>query len=246
MCTLVLAWQVFADAPIIAAANRDEMLARPSEPPARRDWELPTVAPLDSEAGGTWIGYNAAGVFAAITNRWIGQIDGGERSRGLLVRDVLEERTAEDGARIVERAVKRDRYDGFNLVIADETAAIYLEWDGGLAVRNFEPGVHVVVNIGADGEYAMPSDRADRAEGQAHNADAVRTALQPEPGESSDAWLDRARDVIADHEYGVCVHGDGYGTRSSSLLRLGEAGDRYEFAPGPPCETSYEIIDARL
>ncbi|HVQ18590.1 MAG TPA: NRDE family protein, partial [Actinomycetes bacterium] len=33
MCTVILAWQVIPDAPVILAANRDELLARPSDPP---------------------------------------------------------------------------------------------------------------------------------------------------------------------------------------------------------------------
>lgn len=245
MCTLVVAWQVFADAPVVAAANRDEMLDRASEPPARRDWEPPAVAPIDRKAGGTWIGYNAGGVFAAITNRWSGPAGGGERSRGLLVRDVLGEHSAEDGARVVERAVERHVYDGFNLLIADANAAVYLEWDGNLSVRNFEPGIHVVVNIGANGDYAIPAAQSDRAEEQARNADGVRTVLQPEPAETSADWLERATAVISDHDYGVCVHGDGYGTRSSSLVRLGGDAFEYEFAPGPPCETPYERVEAQ-
>jgi uncharacterized protein with NRDE domain len=242
VCTLVLAWQVFPDAPVVAAATRDEQLDRPSEPPAERDWARPAVAPVDGSAGGTWIGYNDAGVFTAITNRWTAADLAGDRSRGLLVRDVLGESTAENGARRVERAVESHEYEGFNLVVADETAAVYLEWDGGLDVRNFEPGVHVVVNVGADGRYVVGGQRADHAETQGLNADAVRTALQPEPGEASRAWLDRAAAVIADHDFGVCIHGDGYGTRSASLVRLRPDGREYEFAAGPPCETVFEPV----
>jgi uncharacterized protein with NRDE domain len=197
---------------------------------------------VDGEAGGTWIGYNESGVFTAITNRWTGADLAGERSRGRLVRDVLGERSAEAGARLVEGAVTDHEYDGFNLVVADETAGVYLEWDGALSVRNFEPGVHVVVNVGADGRYDIGGPRADRAEAQIRNADAVRTALQPEPGEGSRAWLDRAAAVIADHDYGVCIHGDGYGTRSSSLIRVGPDLREYEFAAGPPCETPFEPV----
>ncbi len=242
VCTLVIAWQVFEEAPVVAAANRDERVDRPSDPPARRDWSRPAVAPMDVEAGGTWIGYNDAGVFTAITNRWTGEDLAGDRSRGLLVRDILGEGTAEDGARYVERAVEDHEYEGFNLVVADETAAVYLEWDGGVTVRNFDPGVHVVVNVGADGRYAIGGQHADRGTEQGHNADAVRTALQPNPGEESRAWLDRAADVIANHDFGVCVHGDGYGTRSSSLIRIGPDMREYEFAAGPPCETPFERV----
>jgi uncharacterized protein with NRDE domain len=245
VCTLAIAWQVFPDAPVVAAANRDERLDREAEPPARRDWERPVVAPGDAEAGGTWIGYNDAGVLVAITNRWVDAGLAGDRSRGLLVRDLLRHETAEDGARHVERAVEGNEYEGFNLVIADASAAVYLEWDGRLRVRNFEPGVHVVVNVGADGEYVIPSERPEVGEKQAGNATAVRTALQPEPGEDSRSWLDRAASVVADHDFGVCVHGDGFGTRSSSLIRLGTDETSYEFAPGPPCETAFEPVDAR-
>jgi len=244
VCTLAIAWQVFPDAPVVAAANRDEHLDREAEPPARRDWERPVVAPQDAEAGGTWIGYNDAGVLVAITNRWVDVGLANDRSRGLLVRDVLRYETAEDAARHVEGAVEVDEYDGFNLVIADASAAVYLEWDGSLRVRNFEPGVHVIVNVGADGEYVIPSARPEVGEEQAGNATAVRTALQPEPGEDSCSWLDRAASVVADHDFGVCVHGDGFGTRSSSLIRLGTDEASYDFAPGPPCETAFEPVDA--
>jgi len=225
---------------VVVAANRDERLDRPSSSPAVRDWERPVVAPRDEEAEGTWLGYNDAGLLVAITNRWGEGLDR-DRSRGLLVRDALRHDTAEDAARYVEREVEARGYEAFNLVCVDENACILLEWDGRLRVRTLNPGVHVVVNVGADGSYVVPEHRPEAGVEQAQNADGVRAALQPEPGESADEWLDRAREVIADHEYGVCVHHDGFGTRSSSLVELGEA-RRYEFANGPPCETDYERV----
>ncbi|MFB6142307.1 MAG: NRDE family protein [Halorientalis sp.] len=246
MCTLALAWQVFPDAPVVVAANRDEADDRPSEPPARIDDDPAVVAPRDAEAGGTWIGYNEHGLFAGVTNRWTDADLAGERSRGLLVRDALREEDAEAAARTVERAVRETAYEGFNLVVADASAALLLEWDGQLAVRNVEPGVHVVVNVGADGDYVIPDVRPDAGEQQARNASAVRTALRPEPGEEAAGWLERARDVVSDHAYGVCVHRDGFGTRSSSLLALGPDRRTYRFADGPPCETDYHTVDSQV
>jgi len=246
VCTLVIAWQVFADTPTAVAANRDELLDRPSEPPARIADDPGVVAPRDSEAGGTWIGYNEHGVFVAVTNRWVEADLAGDRSRGLLVRDALRHQTAEDAARFVEREVQSHEFDGFNLVVADANAAILLEWGGQFSVRNFDPGVHVVVNVGADGDFFVPSHRPDVSEQQAENAAAVRTALQPEPGERAGVWLERAADVISDHEYGVCVHHNSFGTRSSSLLTIGPDGASYRFAPGPPCETEYRRVETTL
>jgi uncharacterized protein with NRDE domain len=252
VCTLTLAWQVFPDAPVVVAANRDERRERPSEPPRRTESNPTVVAPRDARAGGTWIGYNDAGVFVGITNRWV-EGTTPERSRGLLVADALREPDATSAARLVERSVDAHDYDGFNLVVADENAAFLFEWDGHLRVTQLDPGVHVVVNTGAalggggavTDTFVMPNDptRADRASEQAENARAVRTALTPDPGEGTTEWLDRAATVLADHEFGVCIHENGYGTRSSSLVRLEADGATYRFAPGPPCETAYEPVD---
>jgi len=268
VCTLVFAWQVFTDAPVVAAANRDELLDRPSTPPDVVDESPRVLAPRDEEAGGTWIGYNEHGVFVAITNRWTGREarpegaprnreggaqrsesrdPSGGRSRGLLVRDALRQPSAEDAARLVEDELDERAYDGFNLVLADANAALLVEWDGETrGVRNFDPGVHVVVNVGADGDYVIPESRADAGEAQARNAGKVATALRPEPGETSTGWLDRAADVVSDHEYGVCVHRDRFGTRSSSLVEIGREGSRYRYADGPPCEAAYRDVDSQI
>ncbi|WP_323192365.1 NRDE family protein [Halostella sp. PRR32] len=243
MCTLTLAWRVFADAPVVVAANRDELVGRPSEPPAVVESDPRVVAPRDAEAGGTWIGYNEHGLLVAVTNRWTDADLAGDRSRGLLVRDALRHDSAEDAARFVEREVEENEFDGFNLVLADDAAALLYEWDGHLGFSRLEPGVHVVVNVGADDAFDVPEIRPDAAREQAANARGVRAALTPKPGETAEAWLDRAADVLSDHEYGVCVHGDGFGTRSSSLILLGEAGARYWFADGPPCKTDYGEVD---
>ncbi|MEF8773198.1 MAG: NRDE family protein [Halobacteriales archaeon] len=241
MCTLAFAWQTFEDAPLVAAANRDEAVDRPSVPPRLLQEDPQVVAPRDEEAGGTWIGHNEHGLIAAITNRWVDLA--GDRSRGLLVRDALARESAEDAARFVERAVEADDYAGFNLLVADADAVVYLEWDGRLGARNLPPGVHVVVNVGADGDFFVPEARPDAGAEQADNAVRLRAALRPEPGESADSWRDRAAAAIGDHDYGVCVHGDGFGTRSSSLVTLYADGTAdFAFAPGPPCETAHEPV----
>ncbi|WP_049896636.1 NRDE family protein [Natrialba chahannaoensis] len=254
MCTLTLAWQVFDDVPVAVAANRDEAVDRDSHPPAIYSEGPLVVAPQDAEAGGTWIGFNEHGLFAGITNKWIDADLAGDRSRGLLVADVLEARSASDAADIVEEATDGNEYDGFWLVIADATDAYCYQWDGDLSVTEFDPGVHVVVNVAADDEVDLPSFRTEVASAQAENARAVRAELAAETDESAPDWLARAGTVLGDHEFGVCIHGDGYGTRSSSLLAIapdsdganGLAGATYWFASGPPCETAYQPVALAL
>jgi uncharacterized protein with NRDE domain len=253
VCTLALAWRAFDDAPIALAANRDETLDRPSEPPTVRN---PAggdggryVAPRDAEAGGTWIGLSESGVAVAVTNRWLDADREGDRSRGLLVRDCLEADSAAAAVRTVEREVESRSYDGFNLVLADAAAAFCLSYDGGLAITRLDPGVHVVGNVGGvvNGveRFAVPERRRAFGAERVDSARRIAAELVPEPGESSEAWLARASDVLADHEYGACLHGDGFGTRSFTRIRTAvEPGTAPEFAyaDGPPCETPAEPV----
>ncbi len=231
MCTLIVAWQAFDETPIVAAANRDEALGRPSRPPALLDRNPDVVAPQDEEAGGTWIGYNEHGLFVGVTNRWA-DIDG-ERSRGLLVRDALGHESAGDALQFVNDELAERQYAGFNLFLADADEATVLEWDGVLETTSLDPGIHVVVNEGVNDDVPK-SDR-------------IRDAVRPDPGEdvSLVEWRSRAKSVLRDHDIGACVHGDGYGTRSSSIVTI-DGGGTYEFADGPPCQTDYHIVESHL
>lgn len=250
MCTLTVAWQTFASHPVVVAANRDERYDRPSVAPHAFDVEgRRVVAPTDEEAGGTWMGYNDAGLFVALTNRWV-DLPAGERSRGLLVRDALGCERAEDAARLVERELDVTRYEGFYLLLADANACILVSNDGGTHVTHLDPGVHVVMNVGYDTGYFVPEFRPEPAKRQAENGRRLYESLQPEPGESAVEWRDRAGTALGDHRYGVCIHGEdesgeaaGFGTVSSSLVTIDGDGRReFHFADGPPCETAFERV----
>ncbi len=246
MCTLALAWRVFPNASVALAANRDESLDRPSEPPAVRDGDPTIVAPRDATAGGTWIGAAETGLVVAITNRWLETEREGERSRGLLVGDCLRREGAEVAVRFVERELDERSYDGFNLVLADDVAAFLLAYDGRLSVTRLDPGVHVVGNVGGvingTERFDVPERRVGHGTDRVESARKVAAALVTEPGESAGAWLDRAIAALADHEYGACLHGDGFGTRSCTRIRTG-ADVQFGFADGPPCETPVTPVE---
>ena len=247
MCTIVFGWQLFAEAPVVVAANRDERLDREATSPAVRGTNPRILAPRDEEAGGTWMGVNEHRLFAGLTNRWLEERRSAERSRGLLLDDVLETSSAEAAVDVVREAVAEHDYDGFNVLLADRETASLLEYDGTLAVREFDPGVHVVVNTGADGEYAIPEWREEIASEQAANADRVREVLAPRADETPVEWLDRGKAVLGDHEYGVCIHGDGYGSVSTSLIAIrADGGVQYAYADGPPCETEAVPVDGHI
>ncbi|WP_266076048.1 NRDE family protein [Haladaptatus caseinilyticus] len=231
MCTLIVAWRVFDETPIVAAANRDEALGRPSNPPGVLDHDPTVIAPQDREADGTWVGYNEHGLFVGVTNRRA-DIDG-ERSRGLLVRDALAHESPADALQFVHDELAKRQYAGFNLFLADADEATILEWDGILQTTHLDPGVHVIVNEGMN-THAPKSNR-------------IRDAVHPDPDETVVEWRTRAKAVLRNHDIGACVHGDGYGTRSSSIVTIEEGeSDRYEFADGPPCQTDYDIVEGHL
>lgn len=247
MCTLIVAWQVFEAAPVCVAANRDEFRDRPSSPPAVRGSDPRVLAPRDERAGGTWIGYNDRGVLVAVTNRWV---EGdGDRSRGLLVEDALGEPTADAAVDRVEAELEDREYAPFHLVVADAAACRLVEHGrnvpGDSAVTALEPGVHAVVNVGYDGEWFVPEARPEAGRTQARNAERVRAELQPRDDETAAEWTRRGGAVLGDHEFGVCVHRGRFGTRSSSLVRLGDDAV-YEFADGPPCETPYRPTEETI
>lgn len=247
MCTLAIAFRVFTDTPIAVAANRDERLDRLSHPPRTLEGSPSVIAPRDERAGGTWIGYNEHDLFVAITNRWTDADLVGERSRGLLVRDALAQADVDSAVATVEAALADHEYEGFNLLIVDPETAVVLEWDGALRVTPLEPGLHVIMNTGFDDQFEVPNELTEAGNRQVAAARKVKKSLEPRTVETAADWLDRAAAVLGDHDIGVCIHGDGYGTRSSSLVAISPNGsDTYRFADGPPCETPFERVKAQF
>ncbi len=234
MCTLVALHRCVPGAPLVVAANRDEFLARPAEGPALRSgsWGL-ALAPLDVEAGGTWIGLSATGLLAAVTNRPCARPDPGRRSRGLLVLDALSAPSAAEAAARLEDLPER-AYNPFNLLVADRESAAAISYLDVARRIDLAPGVHVLGN--AD-PLAPPTPKIARL-----RACAERAAAAPAP-RVLDALAALCREHAADADPlgAACVHTPRFGTRSSTLLRLSETAtdDAFLFADGPPCRTGY-------
>ncbi len=229
MCSLLLAWQVIEGAPIALAANRDEAYDRESRGPRLLCAEPKVIAPVDARAGGTWLGVNDRGLVVAIANRRDGPE--GERSRGQLVRDMLTADTADEARTFLASVLGEHTYAGFHLLLVDPIDGFYVTWDGTLEGHELTPGVHVLDNDGLDEAADIPRT--------------VRGRLEVRPGLSTETWLDRAVDVLADHDLGLCRHGESFGTVSASTVTVatnGEPDISYRYAAGPPCETTFEDV----
>ncbi len=228
MCTLVVATRLWPDLPLLVAANRDEQLARPAEPPRiRTAGPLKSLAPRDLEAGGTWIGLNERGVVAAITNRYGVPPDPHRRSRGALVTAALEEPTAAAAASRVAALPAAD-YNPFHLLVADRVDASVVWSDGGAMHSEHVPPGTAVISERSFG--AAPTDREAWLRGQ------VPHLLQAGPPD--DPTL---KALMATHRTppfeSVCVHlaDGGYGTRTTTIVRLGPDDATYAYSDGPPC-----------
>src|SRR5947207_9943071 len=112
MCLLAVLFRVAEDAPVVVAANREELYARGGEPPAVRDGPVPFVAGRDPLQGGTWLGVNARGVLVAVTNRVKSHPPARPRSRGLLVGELLAAASAAEAAERGMRALDGNLYAG--------------------------------------------------------------------------------------------------------------------------------------
>ena len=226
-------------APLVLAANRDEYLDRPAEKPSlRRSGSRRVLAPRDLQAGGTWLGLNDAGLFAALTNRPCKTPDPSFRSRGLVVFEALREASAPDVIEALGTLPER-AYNPFNFFVSDGDAAFAAIYQGKLRVTRLEPGPHVIGNADPD-DRSVPKIarllvRAERiAEGDADGAlGALAEVCRTHEGDGKRGPLDD-----------TCIHAGGYGTRSSTLVRLGPDPSRNQFrhAEGAPCQAAYEDL----
>jgi uncharacterized protein with NRDE domain len=222
MCTVVLLRRPGHRWPLLLAANRDERIDRPWDPPARHWPDREDVtAGRDQEAGGTWLGINDHGVVAAILNRSgsLGPADG-KRSRGELVLDALDFADAHEAAEAIGD-LDAGAYRSFNLVIADNEDAFWIKGLGRGApiVAPAPTGVSVLTAHDLNDTAASPRAR--------HYLPLFEDGPIPDP-ENSDwaAWeaLLASKDMApGEFEPNAAIHVEtdyGFGTVSSSLMAL--------------------------
>jgi uncharacterized protein with NRDE domain len=231
MCLILFAWQQHPDYPLIAIANRDEYYARPS-----RDaqwWEDSDIfAGRDLEAGGTWLGVNRRGHFAAVTNvREPGSMQPGRRTRGDLTRDYLA--GSDDAETYLARLALHDQeFAGFNLLLGD-LSGLWFYSNREQKIRHVETGVYGISNGAFDEPW--PKLKSGRAELSAQLDGEIR----------HDQLMEILTDhrVAEDHELpdtGVAldferllssrfIRSSTYGTRACTVITLDRA-QRVEFS----------------
>ncbi len=248
MCTVVLLLRPGHDWPVLLGANRDELVGRPWDPPARHWPDRPeVVAGRDRLAGGSWLGVNDHGVVACVLNRrgTLGP-DPDKRSRGELVLEALDHADAVAAAQALAELAP-DSYRGFHLLVADNRDAYWLKNAGGrITVTALPPGVTMLTALDERNTTAHPRI--------ARHLPRFEAAPAPDPAGDEAGWASWIEILAAwagaDPEDAMTIappRGDGYGTVSSALIGLPLRPSRrnrpvFRFAAGRPGEAPYQPV----
>jgi uncharacterized protein with NRDE domain len=251
MCLILFAWQTHSEYPLIVAANRDEFYARPTRPASWWGQAVSLLAGRDEEAGGTWLGINRRGRFAAVTNvRAPSERNPHATSRGLLVLSALQ--TAQPmRSWLDESSARAQSYNGFNLIVAEPLAIgsrrqgsqlTYLSNRLEAGARSLQPGIYGLSNALLD----TPWPKVTRAV----TAFACQTAQGVRPDGLLALMSDRelaaelelpSTGIPRDWERALSaihIRANGYGTRATTVLTVRRDGlvgfVERTFDPGDP------------
>ncbi len=193
------------------------------------------LAPIDADAGGTWLGVNAFGISIGLLNRY--QDMGGPVvphptvepfiSRGILVKNLLDSRTPEDARSRVE-SLELNRFQPFTLIVlAPELPALLMEWNG----RDY------TVDPDADGLMPVSSSSYDTAQALTYRRDLLQRIggdhPTPEALRTFHATQEPGRAA-----YGPCMERSDAHTVSFSHIRVRPDELSFEYSPQALCTNS--------
>lgn len=231
MCLILFGFRAHRHFPLVVAANRDEHHRRPAA--AAGFWaDHPDVyAGRDLEKGGTWMGINTNGRFAAITNYREG-LSGpaAPRSRGELVSGFLTGR--ESAADFFSSSAQAAHdYNPFSM-IAGDIAALSFYSNRGNGIAPITAGMHGLSNHLLDTPWpkVVSGTAAVAATRDLDDPDAIsamlfgllaerKSAQDPELPDTGIS-LQRERELSPPF-----ISGEHYGTRTSTVLLVHGSGD---------------------
>ncbi len=236
MCLIAFSWQPQAPVPLVMAANRDEFYARPTR--ALHRWaDKAILAGKDLQANGTWLGVSTSGRVAALTNyRDPARNRPDAPSRGDLTAAFLSG-TGTSAQYLAALALRANAYNPFNLLVFDGQSLMGFE----SRHRRFfklPEGVGVVSNTDFNVFWPKAGRLRDGfaqalRQHDMHAQDLARTLgvdtlfeLLSERATAADADLPKTG-ITPDLEKALSaafIQMPGYGTRASSVLRVGRTG----------------------
>ena len=226
MCLILFAYKVHPAYPLIVAANRDEFYERPSSPVEFWEDTPQVLAGRDLKEGGTWLGINREGKFAAITNyRDPAAFKPGAPSRGKLVKKFLQSSSGA-AAYIKNISGQAGLYNGFNLICADGTDLFVYSNRGDM--QKLTAGIYGLSNRLLDspwpkvvrGKKALSAAMMEKGAALEASLFALLADRRTAPDNklpSTGIGLEWERLLSA-----IFIESPGYGTRSSTVLLIGK------------------------
>lgn len=240
MGILAIQYQTASDSPILLALNREERLNRPSQAPRIQSGRPRVVCGIDRKAGGTWAGVNQHGLFAAVINCPKRNVPAEPRSRGLLCRELLACKTAEEALEKAYGELQTGCYAGGNFFCVDRNKGGVVYGSDEIETEMLWPGLHILSS------KRLNDYRDSRQE-------FVRRLLTLQRLDSSVAfWAVASRTFSRKPDEtgkrGIIITEPDYGTVSSLLLSLSDRTPRshMQYAAGSPSEKPYEDVSALL
>ncbi len=220
--------------PLLLAANRDERVDRPWDPPGAY-WPQPDlVAGRDRLGGGAWMAMRG-GTVAAVLNR-PGSLgpQPGKLSRGGLPLMALQH----GGPIETMAALDAAAYRTFNMVIAGRDGAWFIRGAGPGPPQThlLSPGLHMTTAFDPD-DPASPRVAA--------HLPRFRAAPPPDPGRGDwQAWQALLADRSGPRPAAINVPvQEGFGTVCSSLVGVSAEGEVvWLFAAGPPDAAPFQPV----
>jgi uncharacterized protein with NRDE domain len=226
MCILFIAIGQHSDYPLIITANRDEYFARASDPMHYWPDHPEILAGRDRQAGGTWLGVNQQGRFAAVTNyRSSAKLNSDARSRGELVTRFLNSGTNRQELDEFNQflASENHYYNPFNLIYGDQKSLF--AWSHTEANwYTLKPGFHSVSNGPIDQHWPKMSRGVEKLTGYIRASDVIEPdrllqimhdTTQANVSQVPETGIDTSREQQLSS---IFVRGTDYGTRTTTLL----------------------------
>ena len=240
MCLLAIQYRLVPEAPILVAANREELYDRPWHNPSIQPGKPRVMCGIDGKSGGTWLGVNQNGLFVGASNRFKFANPANPKSRGLLCMELLRANSARHAVDIALEELNANKFEGVNFVIADAESGWAVHSDDETEVVEMEEGLNIIAN----GDLNDPRDERVKL---------ARRLLTLQTLDSPVKFLAVASKAFARNPTGPdrpsMVHrGAEKGTVSSTLIALGKKPRDaiYQFAAGTPDQTRYEDFSPLL
>ncbi len=228
MCLLVMGWQVHADLPFVVAANRDEFYNRPCLPAHFWKDHSDIFAGRDLQAGGSWLGVNTSGRFAAITNiRNPTSHDANASSRGELVSGFLNSNKSTESYAIDTAQMAR-HYNGFNLILCDGHELVYCSSQQA-DPQTLPPGIYALSNASLHTDWPKTRSARQKLEKWLKHPEAVDSlaGLLNDKEQAADHKLPKTG-ISVDMERALSaefIELESYGTRCMTGLQVDQKGD---------------------